>query len=82
MAFSCDKGPRIEQRYYMYKDCKNECKLENLKTAGLAYWSLYEIDIQCDSKGFTALSGHSLEQLDVCMEKPDTFQDREDLCAP
>ena len=26
---SFDKGPkRIEQRFYMYKDCNNKCKLE------------------------------------------------------
>ena len=28
----------------------------NFKTARLAYCSLYEVDIQCDSKGLTALS--------------------------
>ena len=29
---------------------------KNSKAAGLAYSSLYEIDVECDSKGFTALS--------------------------
>ena len=29
----------------------------NFKTARWAYCSLYEVDIQCDSKGLTALSG-------------------------
>ena len=32
---SFDKGPRrVEQRFYMYKECKNKCKLETSRLQG------------------------------------------------
>ena len=67
---SFDKGPRrIEQIYYMYKDCKNKCKLETSRLRG---WLIGP---------FMHSLGSCLEQLEVCMEKPDTFSDREDFSA-
>ena len=54
----------------------------NFKTAGLAYWSLYEIDIQCDSKGFTAPSGFMSRTVGGVRGKTRHFSDREDLSAP
>ena len=46
----------------------------NFKTAGLVYWSPYEIDIQCDSKEFTALFGHMSRTVEGVHGKADTFQ--------
>ena len=59
---SFDKGPRrIEHRYYKYKDCKNKCKLGTSRLRG---WFIGP---------FMHSLGSCLEQLKVCMEKPDTF---------
>ena len=62
---SFDKGPRrIEHRYllgYMLKTAKNKCKLGNSRLRG---WLIGP---------FIHSLGSCLEQLKVCMEKPDTF---------
>ena len=41
---------------------------------GLAYSSLYEVDIQCDSKGLTALSGLMSRTAEGVHGKPVTFK--------
>ena len=43
------------------------------KMVGLAYCSLYEVDIQCDSKGLTALSGLMSRTAEGVLGKPVTF---------
>ena len=54
---SFDKGPRrIEQRFYMYKDCKNKCKLETSRLRGWLINPFMKLTSKCDSKGCTALS--------------------------
>ena len=49
-------------------------KARNFKTAGLAYCSLLnEVDIQCDSKGLTALSALMSRTAEGLHGKPVTF---------
>ena len=43
------------------------------ETVGWAYCSLYEVDIQCDSKGLTALSGLMSRTAEDVHGKPVTF---------
>ena len=61
LSFRARPNPRIEHRYYMYKDCKNKCKLGTSRLRG---WLIGP---------FMHSLGSCLEQLKVCMEKPDTF---------
>ena len=80
---SFDKGPRrIEQRFYMYKDCKNKCKLETSRLRGWLIDPFMKSTSKCDSKGCTALSVLMSRTLilEVFMEEPDTFQ-TEDFSA-
>ena len=51
------KDPRrIEQRFYMFKDCKNKCKLETSRLWGWLIDPFMKSTSKCDSKGCTALS--------------------------
>ena len=47
---------------------------KNFKTARLAYCSLYEVDIQCDSKGLTTLSGLMSRTAECLHRKSVTFK--------
>ena len=77
---SFDKGPRrIEQRYYMYKDCKNKCKLEASRLWGWLIGPFMKSTSKCDSKGFTALSGLMSRTVGGEHGKTRHFSDREDF---
>ena len=58
----------------MYKDCKNNCKLE---TSRLWCWLIgpfMKSTFNVTEKDLLHSLGSCLEQLELCMEKPDTFQ--------
>ena len=79
---SFDKGQRrIEQRFYMYKDCKNKCKLESSRLRGWLIDPFMKSTSKCDSKGCTALSVLMSRLFGgVHEKKTDTFQ-TEDFSA-
>ena len=78
---SFDKGPRrIEQRFYMYKDCKNKCKLETSRLWGWHIDPFMNRHLNVTAKDVLHSLCSCLEHLEVCMEKPDTFQ-TEDFSA-
>ena len=60
----------------MYKDCKNECKLETSRQQGWLIGPFMKSTFNVTAKDLLHSLGSclDLEQLDVCMEKPDTFQ--------
>ena len=58
----------------MYKDCKNECKLETSGEQGWLIGPFMKSTFNGTAKDLLHSLGPCLEQLDVCMEKPDTFQ--------
>ena len=69
-----DKGPRrIGQRYYMYKDCKNKCKLETSRPRGWLIGPFMKSTFNLTAKDLLQFLGSCLEQLEMCMKKPDTF---------
>ena len=71
---SFDKGPRrIEQRNYMYKDCKNKWKLETSRRRGWFIDPCTKSTFNVTAKDLLQSVGSCLEQLEMCMEKPDTF---------
>ena len=71
---SFDKGPRrVEQRFYMYKKCKNKCKLETSRLQGWLIDPFMKSTFNVTAKDLLHTLGSCLEHLDVCMEKPDTF---------
>ena len=54
---SFDKGPRrIEQRFYMYKDCRNKCKLETSRLQGWLIVPFMKLTFECNGKECTSLS--------------------------
>ena len=58
---------------YMYKDCKNKCKLETSRLQGWLIDPFMKSTFNVTAKNFLHSLGSCLEHLDVCMEKPDTF---------
>ena len=58
----------------MYKDCKNESKLETSRQQGWLIGPFMKSTFNVTAKDLLHSLGSCLEQLDVCMEKPDTFQ--------
>ena len=71
---SFDKGPRrVEQRFYMYKDCKNKCTLETSRLQGWLIDPFMKSTFNVTANDLLHSLGSYLEHLDVFMEKPDTF---------
>ena len=72
---SFDKGPkRIAQRFYMYKDCKNKCKLETSRLRGWLIDPFMKSTSKCNSKGCTALSLLMSRTFGGVHGKTDTYQ--------
>ena len=58
----------FEQRNYMYKDCKK------LQDGGVCFSDPFmKSTLNKTAKDLLHLLGSYLEQLEVCLEKPDTF---------
>ena len=71
---SFDKEPRrIEQRYYMYKDPKNKWKLETSRRRDWLIEPFMKLTFNVTAKDLLQSLGSCLEQLEMYMEKPDTF---------
>ena len=58
----------------MYKDRKNECKLETSRQQDWLIGPFMKSTFNVTAKDLLHSLGLCLEQLDVCMEKSDTFQ--------
>ena len=79
---SFDKGPRrIEQRFYMYKDCKNKCKLETSRLWGWHIDPFMKSTSKCDSKGCTVLSVLMSRTFGGVHGKTRHFSDRRLFCS-